>query len=121
MVILKRFGEGSNGLLTIKCNLIHLCTSLGVGTSGDGETSFPSVCVMSPTRALAKQIHEEAKKFSFNTPIKAVVVYGGVSVHHHIDMLRKGCHIVVATPGRLDDFIKRGMSCLRIYNPLKTI
>ena len=63
---------------------------------------------MSPTRELAVQIEKEAKKFSFGTGVKPVVVYGGVSVGYHIERLQSGCHICVATPGRLDDFVKRG-------------
>ena len=36
------------------------------------------------------------------------MIYGGVSVNHQTDALHRGCHICVATPGRLEDFIKRG-------------
>ena len=63
---------------------------------------------MSPTRELAQQIEKEAKKFSFNTMLRCVVVYGGVAVGYHLERLQQGCHICVATPGRLDDFVKRG-------------
>ena len=69
---------------------------------------YPTVAILSPTRELAVQILREARKFSHNTPIKPVVVYGGVSVRHQLDRLEMGCNILVATPGRLDDFVKRG-------------
>ena len=42
-----------------------------------------------------------------------MVVYGGVSVNHQIERLQMGCHICVATPGRLDDFVKRGRISFR--------
>ena len=68
---------------------------------------------MSPTRELAVQIEKEAKKFSFGTPISPVVVYGGVAVNYHRERLMAGCHICVATPGRLGDFVKRGWISFR--------
>lgn len=77
-----------------------------------GGPVYPKVCILSPTRELTIQIFHEAKRFSYNTNIKPVVVYGGVSVNHQISRLEMGCHILVATPGRLDDFVKRGrVSC----------
>ena len=80
-------------------------------SEGDGAC-YPVVAILSPTRELAIQIFLEAKKFSFGTNIKPVVVYGGVSVNHQLNRLEMGCHILVATPGRLDDFVGRGRVCV---------
>lgn len=73
----------------------------------DGPT-HPLAAILSPTRELAVQIFQEAIKFSFGSAVRPVVIYGGISVNHQLDKLRSGCHILVATPGRLDDFVKRG-------------
>lgn len=62
---------------------------------------------MSPTRELAIQIYEQAKKFAYNSTVKTVVAYGGTSVNHQKNIILNGCHILVATPGRLNDFVKR--------------
>ena len=72
-----------------------------------GDTQTPSALCIAPTRELAVQIHKEVCKFSNETVVTAAVCYGGVSVQHQLDKLRRGCHILVATPGRLDDFVTR--------------
>ena len=54
------------------------------------------------------QIHKEAFKFSLNTPVKTCVLYGGTSVGHQLRKVEEGAHLVVGTPGRLLDVIRRG-------------
>lgn len=68
----------------------------------------PTAIIIAPTRELAQQIHNEARKFAYKTDIQSVVVYGGTAVNYQLSKLMNGCHILVATPGRLDDFINRG-------------
>lgn len=68
----------------------------------------PQVVIVSPTRELTIQIWEQVKKFSVNSILKCVVAYGGTSVQHQAGKLHLGCHILVATPGRLLDFLERG-------------
>jgi len=72
----------------------------------------PNALVLSPTRELTTQIFEEAKKFSFNTGIRPVVVYGGTYVRENYEDLRKGCDVLIATPGRLLDHLVRQSVCL---------
>lgn len=67
----------------------------------------PQVVIVSPTRELTIQIWQQIIKFAHNSILKTVVVYGGTSVVHQIDKLSSGCHILVATPGRLLDFVRR--------------
>lgn len=67
----------------------------------------PKVVIVSPTRELTIQIYEQAKKFACNSIVKTVVAYGGTSVAHQRKHVLDGCHILVATPGRLNDFVKR--------------
>eukprot|EP01120_Amphizonella_sp_Union-15-10_P011712 TRINITY_DN5033_c0_g1_i2.p1 TRINITY_DN5033_c0_g1~~TRINITY_DN5033_c0_g1_i2.p1 ORF type:complete len:469 (+),score=74.06 TRINITY_DN5033_c0_g1_i2:525-1931(+) len=69
---------------------------------------YPSCLVLAPTRELASQIHKEARKFTYRSPLRSVVVYGGADLNKQIRELEKGCDILVATPGRLCDIMERG-------------
>nr|AAL32524.1 ATP-dependent RNA helicase-like protein [Arabidopsis thaliana]AAM47956.1 ATP-dependent RNA helicase-like protein [Arabidopsis thaliana] len=68
---------------------------------------YPFAVILSPTRELACQIHDEAKKFSYQTGVKVVVAYGGTPIHQQLRELERGCDILVATPGRLNDLLER--------------
>ncbi|XP_046817473.1 ATP-dependent RNA helicase vasa [Vespa crabro] len=72
------------------------------------STCSPQVIIISPTRELTIQIYEQVLKFSAGTILKAVVAYGGTSVSHQGSRVSAGCDIIVATPGRLLDFLQRG-------------
>ncbi len=69
--------------------------------------------IMVPTRELAMQITDEIKKFGKHTGIKVATVYGGQGMGLQLDALERGVEIVVATPGRLIDHLKRGSIELR--------
>ncbi|AHC13953.1 DEAD/DEAH box helicase [Salinispira pacifica] len=72
------------------------------------EETTPQALILSPTRELALQISDEMNKFSRNlTGIRITTVYGGASISDQIRELRRGSQIVVATPGRLADLIRR--------------
>jgi len=64
--------------------------------------------VIAPTRELAVQITVEITKFAKYTGIRATTVYGGQAMGRQLDALKRGVEIVVATPGRLIDHLKRG-------------
>lgn len=63
--------------------------------------------IISPTRELAKQIAEEAEKLTKYKKVRVTTVYGGASMPNQIKRLKKGSQIVIGTPGRLVDHIKR--------------
>jgi ATP-dependent RNA helicase RhlE len=63
--------------------------------------------ILAPTRELAIQIEESFKAYGRHTGLKCTSVYGGVSQHNQVNMLRKGIDILVATPGRLLDLINQ--------------
>jgi ATP-dependent RNA helicase RhlE len=67
----------------------------------------PRVLVLEPTRELAMQVLEASVSFGQGTGLRAVVVYGGVSQRTQERDLSKGCDILIATPGRLNDLIQQ--------------
>jgi ATP-dependent RNA helicase DDX3X len=72
----------------------------------------PSALILAPTRELAIQIMHEAEKLCFGSPIRTQVVYGGAQAGGQLAQLALGVDILVATPGRLIDFIDRGVVSL---------
>ncbi|KAH9327750.1 hypothetical protein KI387_007928, partial [Taxus chinensis] len=66
----------------------------------------PTVLVLAPTRELATQIQEEAVKFGRSSRITSTCIYGGAPKGPQLRDLERGADIVVATPGRLNDFLE---------------
>jgi len=64
--------------------------------------------IMAPTRELALQITSEVNRFAIKTGIRTATIYGGQGMGIQLDALRKKPEILVATPGRLIDHLKRG-------------
>ncbi|MGM9803219.1 MAG: DEAD/DEAH box helicase [Muribaculaceae bacterium] len=72
------------------------------------ETENPQALIIAPTRELCLQIAGDLADYSkYIDNLRVLPVYGGSSIESQIKMLRRGVHIVVATPGRLIDLIKR--------------
>ncbi|XP_062313224.1 ATP-dependent RNA helicase DDX3X-like isoform X9 [Osmerus eperlanus] len=69
---------------------------------------YPLALVLAPTRELALQIYDEARKFAYRSRVRPCVVYGGADIGQQIRDLERGCHLLVATPGRLVDMMERG-------------
>ena len=63
--------------------------------------------VLVPTRELAVQVTGEIQRLASHTQLRVVPVYGGQSVQHQIKLLGRRTHLVVATPGRLQDLLNR--------------
>ena len=75
----------------------------------DVHNSDVQALILTPTRELAQQISKEIKKMIENVDgINVLAVYGGQDVEHQLKKLKGAQHIVVATPGRLLDHIRRG-------------
>ena len=66
------------------------------------------VLILPPTRELAAQVHESVRAYGRYTKIRSTVVFGGVGIQPQIANLRRGTHILVATPGRLLDLAAQG-------------
>src|SRR5579872_2356530 len=63
--------------------------------------------ILSPTRELAIQISEAFAQMALGTGIRATVVVGGLGEGPQLQSIRKGAHVLIATPGRLYDFLSR--------------
>ncbi|KAM9803183.1 DEAD-box helicase 3 X-linked a isoform X6 [Syngnathus typhle] len=79
---------------------------------------YPLSLVLAPTRELALQIYDEARKFAYRSRVRPCVVYGGADIGQQIRELERGCHLLVATPGRLVDMMERGKIGLDYCNYL---
>ena len=73
----------------------------------DAVRAEPLVLIVSPTRELATQIFDEARRLCYRSMLRPCVIYGGAPTGEQRDELGKGCDILVATPGRLRDFVQR--------------
>lgn len=65
--------------------------------------------VITPTRELATQVSDELFKYGRNIGARTVTVYGGSSYNRQIDLIQRGASVVVATPGRLLDLLKKNL------------
>ena len=74
----------------------------------DGVKAEPLVLVIVPTRELAVQIFDEARRLCYRSMLRPCVAYGGGPTREQAYELRKGCDILIGTPGRLKDFMERG-------------
>ena len=81
------------------------------------EEKHTQALILSPTRELCLQIADDLADFSkYVQGLHVVPVYGGASIEMQIRQLRKGAQIIVATPGRLIDLMKRGVAQLDNVN-----
>ncbi len=74
----------------------------------DEGQAWVQALVLAPTRELAVQITLELQKIAAYTSVRIVTIYGGQSMNVQLEALRKGAHVVVGTPGRTIDHMRRG-------------
>ena len=67
----------------------------------------PRALILAPTRELAIQIHKDAVKFGSDLGLRFALVYGGVDYDKQRELLQKGVDVIIATPGRLIDYVKQ--------------
>ena len=68
--------------------------------------------ILAPTRELAEQISSHLTELARHTDVRVAAVYGGVGFGAQVSAFKRGCDIIVATPGRLMDHLKRGTAKL---------
>ena len=109
LVALAQTGTGK----TAAYGLPLLQKALSTKSSSKGETTCPSIIILSPTRELCLQIADDMEDFSKYLPeVRILAVYGGTNIEPQIRALKHGVDIIVATPGRLMDLMKRGVADL---------
>ena len=79
-----------------------------------GGGDHPQALIITPTRELAEQIYRNILDYSRFKPTRSVVIYGGVPSRGQESQLKKGCDIVIATPGRLLDLLNQ--RAVRLYD-----
>lgn len=67
----------------------------------------PRLVILAPTRELVIQVTEQALKLAAQTPLQVLAIYGGDNMRKQVGRLRKGVDVVIATPGRLLDHMRR--------------
>jgi ATP-dependent RNA helicase RhlB len=72
----------------------------------------PRAVVLAPTRELAIQIERDARLMARNSGLRFALIYGGVDYDRQRELLRAGTDVVIATPGRLIDYVKQGVVSL---------
>ncbi|MEN7972364.1 MAG: DEAD/DEAH box helicase [Verrucomicrobiota bacterium] len=68
----------------------------------------PRVLILAPTRELAAQIGDSIAKYGKHTKTTHTVIFGGVGQNPQVKAMRRGVHVLVATPGRLIDLVNQG-------------
>lgn len=105
---------------------------IGIANTGTGKTAaflLPlinklltdkkhSVMVLAPTHELAQQIEEEFRAFTIGMKLFSVSCVGGAPIGKQMRELELGVHIVIGTPGRVKDLIKRGKIKLSMYGSI---
>jgi ATP-dependent RNA helicase DeaD len=75
----------------------------------DADIDDVQALVLCPTRELALQVTQATRDFARYRPgVRSVAVYGGAPIHEQLDQLRRGAQIVIGTPGRVLDLLRRG-------------
>jgi ATP-dependent RNA helicase RhlE len=101
VIAIAQTGTGKTAAFVLP--LLHRLTQ----ATGSAQARGIGALILAPTRELAVQIMENIRNYGQYLPIRVAAIYGGVEEEAQIKSLRKGVHIVVATPGRLLDLLGR--------------
>ena len=101
LVVQSRTGTGKTGALGIP--IIE-----GINL----DRGVVQAIVLTPTRELAIQVKDEVEKIGSGRGVKVLAIYGGDSINAQINGIEDGAHVVVGTPGRILDLLKR--NCLKL-------
>ncbi|HLU80193.1 MAG TPA: DEAD/DEAH box helicase [Burkholderiaceae bacterium] len=97
-------GTGKTAAFTLP--ILHRLMPLA-NTSASPARHPVRALILAPTRELADQVYQSVAQYSRHTPLRSAVVFGGVDIGPQREALRRGCEILVATPGRLLDHIEQ--------------
>ena len=79
----------------------------------DRKLTDPRAVILAPTRELAIQIDKDFRNIGRDTGLRSALIYGGVDYEKQRDTLRAGCDLIIATPGRLIDYLKQHVFSFR--------
>jgi ATP-dependent RNA helicase DeaD len=96
LVVMSRTGTGKTAAFGVS-----------IAEKMDREKEVVQAVVLTPTRELALQVSEEVEKIGKGRGLRLQAVYGGESIGGQIEGIRSGVHIIVGTPGRVLDHLKR--------------
>ena len=82
--------------------------AIPIAETVDGSRNEVQAIVLTPTRELAQQVTTEVAKVAKYRGIRAVSIYGGQPIKRQLDALEEGAHVVVGTPGHIQDHMERG-------------
>jgi ATP-dependent RNA helicase RhlB len=98
---------GTGKTLAFLITLVNrLMTNPALANRGPAD---PRAMILAPTRELAIQIHKDAEKFCAGLGLKFALIYGGVDYDKQRAQLTSGCDVIIATPGRLIDYVRQGV------------
>ena len=86
---------------------LPLLERLYVTDRKQAQPKTPRALVLTPTRELAAQIHENVRAYGKHLGARATTIFGGVGMQPQVDALRRGVDILIATPGRLLDHLQQ--------------
>ncbi|MFT7219271.1 MAG: ATP-dependent RNA helicase RhlE [Candidatus Azotimanducaceae bacterium] len=78
-----------------------------LGDAPPPASNFTKGLILVPTRELAMQVHQSVKDYGCHSGLRSAVVFGGVKINPQMMGLRRGVHLLVATPGRLLDLYEQ--------------
>ena len=78
-----------------------------LSNAGATQTRRPRALVLTPTRELAAQVHDNLRDYGKHMRISSTTIFGGVSMGPQMQALRRGVDVVIATPGRLIDHMQQ--------------
>ncbi|HEU4664242.1 MAG TPA: ATP-dependent RNA helicase RhlB [Dokdonella sp.] len=96
-------GTGKTGAFLVAV-LNRLLTRPAVA---DRKLTDPRAIIIAPTRELAIQIDKDFRNIGRDTGLRSALIYGGVDYDKQRDLLKAGCDLIIATPGRLIDYLKQ--------------
>ena len=112
-------GQGRTGTGKTATFLITIIQRLLAHAPKPGrKLHHPRALIIAPTRELVVQIHEDAKKLARHTELRLHAVYGGIDYEKQQRQFDKGVDILIGTPGRLIDFLKKRCYSLRLAEML---
>jgi len=93
--------------------LLHIRKELAGQREGRQQSAGPLALILAPTRELAQQIEQVAVQFRRLTRVKTVCCIGGESRGRQLSMYDRGAELMIATPGRINDFLEAGDMSLK--------